>query len=277
MSDQLIDREQLGSTAYWTAAVRAGEGAREAGLFNDPWAAALAGPLGMGWLKERTQDSVLAIVLRTRFYDDFLLKSTTETGIRQVVLMAAGLDTRAYRLDWPEATRVFELDQPAVLEHKQQILQAAGARPLCERQAIPADLTGPWKTDLLAAGFDPGEPSAWLLEGFLFYLPSRVLAGLLDQALGLAAAGSQIGFDIINSLTLTSPLTKSWVEMQAQSGAPWIGSLDDPQGFLAERGWQATLTPIGAPEANYGRWSLPVIPAQAPGLPHLWFVTGRKA
>ena len=167
MSDRLKEREQLGSTAYWTAAVRAGESARAGGLFNDPWAAALAGLLGMGWMKERTQDSVLAIVLRTRLFDDFLLKVTTETAIRQVVLMAAGLDTRAYRLAWPEGTRFFELDQPAILEHKHQILQGAGARPLCERRAIPTDLTGPWETAPLAAGFDPGEPSAWLLEGFL--------------------------------------------------------------------------------------------------------------
>jgi len=69
----------------------------------------------------------------------------------------------------------------------------------------------------------------------------------------------------------------SWVDMQAASGAPWIGTMDDPAGFLADRGWQPTLTPVGAPEANYGRWSLPVIPATMPGMPHLWFVVGQKA
>jgi hypothetical protein len=92
----------------------------------------------------------------------------------------------------------------------------------------------------------------------------------------IAAPGSLIGFDIINNLTLTSPLTRSWVEMQAQSGAPWIGYLDDPQGFLTAHGWQAGLVPIGAPQANYGRWTLPVIPANAPGLPHFWYVTAEK-
>jgi O-methyltransferase involved in polyketide biosynthesis len=99
---------------------------------------------------------------------------------------------------------------------------------------------------------------------------------LLDRVMNLSSPGSCIGFDIINSITLTSELTKRWVEMQSDAGAPWIGTMDDPQGFLSTRGWKATLIPLGAQEANYGRWPYPVIPATLPGMPRLWFVTGQK-
>ncbi len=276
MTDLAKDINQLGATATWTAAVRAGESARDDRLFDDPWAAALAGPAGMDWLAQRPPGSSLSIALRTRYFDDFLQRVCAEAGLRQVVLLAAGLDTRAYRLDWPPGTRLFELDQAPVLGYKETVLQAQGAQPACDRRTIPADLTGPWEDLLLAAGYDPGQPSAWLLEGFLFYLPGEAVTGVLERALALAAPGSALGFDIINGLTLSSPLTKSWVDMQAEAGAPWTGYLDDPGGLLSQHGWQATLTPIGAPGANYGRWSLPVIPAAAPGLPHYWFVTAEK-
>jgi hypothetical protein len=85
-----------------------------------------------------------------------------------------------------------------------------------------------------------------------------------------------MGFDIINSTVLTSPWTRPWVEMQANAGAPWIGTLDDPVGFLAARGWQATLSQAGEPDANHGRWALPVLPAAMPGVPHNWLVTALK-
>jgi methyltransferase (TIGR00027 family) len=276
MSDRLKEHQLLASTAYWTAAVRAAETARADRLFNDPWAQALAGPQGKAWIADRTPDSVLPIALRTRYYDDFLERITFEHFIPQIVLVAAGLDTRAYRLSWPPGIRLFELDQAPVLAQKRAVMGAAGAEAACRRTAIPADLTGDWEGDLIEAGYDPMLPSGWLLEGFLFYIASADLESVLDRAMRLTAPRSWIGFDAINSLILTSPITKSWVDMQAQSGAPWIGALDDPQAFLEERGWQANLVPIGAPEANYGRWSLPVIPANAPGLPHLWFVTGSK-
>lgn len=92
----------------------------------------------------------------------------------------------------------------------------------------------------------------------------------------MAAAGSWLGFDIINSVMLTFPLTQKWVEMQAKAGAPWIGTMDDPVEFLAARGWQANLTQAGAEDASYGRWPFPVIPTTMPGIPHNWFVTAQK-
>jgi methyltransferase (TIGR00027 family) len=266
----------LASTAYWTAAVRARESARADRLFDDPWAASLAGPQGEAWIEQRTEDSTLPIALRTRFYDDFLERITADEGIRQVALLAAGLDTRAYRLDWPAGQRVYELDQAPVLAHKEALLRQAGAAPSCERQAIGIDLNHDWETALIEAGFDPERPSGWLLEGFLFYLPAEALTQVLERALALASPGSWVGFDVINSLTLTSPLTRGWVQMQAASGAPWIGTMDDPEGFLAARGWRASLTPLGAPEASYGRWPFPPMPVTMPRLPRLWFVTAEK-
>ena len=266
----------LASTARWTAAVRAQESAREDRLFNDPWAAALAGPEGAAWIEHRPPGSTVPIALRTRFFDDFVQRIAAQDGIRQIVLMAAGLDTRAFRLPWPERTRLFELDQFTVLKYKDQVLAAAGAQPACTRQVIEADLTSPWKEALLKVGFDPQKPSGWLLEGFLFYLTNEHITRLLDEITILAAPGSWLGFDIVNSTMLTSPLTQKWVEMQAQSGAPWTGTMDDPVGFLAERGWQATLTQAAAPDANHGRWTLPVIPTTMPNIPHNWFVTAEK-
>lgn len=266
--------ELLGLTARWTAGARALENRREDRLFADPWAEALAGAEGAAWLAQRPPDSLLPMIIRTRFFDDFLQRITAQEGIHQVVLPAAGLDTRAFRLNWPAQTRFFELDQSAVLVHKAQVL--GPAQPTCDRRAIGADLTFPWAEALIESGFEPRQPSLWLLEGFLFYLLNEAIAGLLDAVTALATAGSWVGFDCVNSAVLTSDLTRKWVEMQAAAGAPWLGVIDDPAAFLAERGWTASLTQAGAPDAHYGRWKLPVIPVTMPGMPHNWYVTAVK-
>ena len=93
---------------------------------------------------------------------------------------------------------------------------------------------------------------------------------------GLAHAGSQLGFGIVSTAALTHLLTRPWIDMQAQVGAPWPGTLDDPAGFLAGRQWDATLTPPGEPAARYGRWPFPVLPPGLPGAPRTWFVTARS-
>ncbi|MFN8485870.1 MAG: SAM-dependent methyltransferase [Anaerolineae bacterium] len=276
MSNTPQSNELLASTARWTAAVRAAESGRGDRLFDDPWAARLAGEAGAAWLAQRPPGSAVPMVIRTRFFDDFLERVTAEHRIRQVVILAAGLDTRAYRLAWPEGTRFFELDQPEVLADKQEILDAAGARPTCARAAIGVDLAAPWRAALREAGFVAGQPSVWLLEGFLFYISTETLTTLLGDVADFAASGSWLGCDVINSHVLTSPFTRGWVEMQAHAGAAWQGVLDDPVGFLGGRGWSVTLTQAGQPDANYGRWTLPVIPTTMPNMPHNWFVTARK-
>ncbi len=276
MSETTSPGDTLGRTALWTAAVRAYENTRADRLFEDPWAESLAGEQGREWMKGQTPDSVAPIVIRTCYFDGFLRRIALENGIRQIVLMAAGLDTRAFRLDWPEQTQVFEMDQASVLEHKEEILRSVGANPACARRMIKGDLTGVWQDSLVAAGFEPDQPSGWLLEGFLFYLPDETIIRILSEVNQLAVSGSWLGFDIVNGITLTHPLTRSWLDMQAAAGAPWIGSLDDPVGFLADRSWKAALTQAGQPDANYDRWPFPVIPTSMPDMPHNWFVTAEK-
>jgi methyltransferase (TIGR00027 family) len=268
--------ELLSSTAFWTASVRALESRRPDCLFNDPWAAALASETGAAWIEQRNEFSVIPIVLRTRYFDDFLQRITRQETIRQIVMPAAGLDTRAYRLDWPEGTHFFEIDQPMVLDHKEQILDLAQAKPKCLRHTISLDLTGNWKGALVQVGFNPQMPSVWLLEGFLFYLPNESITSIIDQVTSLAAPGSWMGFDIINRVMLTHQLSKQWVEMQAAAGAPWVGTMDDPIDFLASRGWEASLSQAGADDANHGRWPYPVIPITMADLPHNWYVTAMR-
>ena len=277
MIDKTISDRLLGMTARWAAAVRAAESSRVDRLFNDPWATALAGKEGEEWLAGRPADSTLTMTLRTRYFDDFLLRVSGQDGISQIVLMAAGLDTRAFRLNWAKGTRLFELDQPDVLNYKDEILESLGVRATCDRRVIQADLSEPWNEALAANGFDSQKPSCWLLEGFLFYLPNETITQIIEQMTNLAAPGSWVGFDINNRDMLSSSYTRAWVDMQAQMGAPWLGTLDDPESFLGARGWLTTLTQAGQPDANYGRWTLPVIPTKMANMPHNWFVTAKKA
>lgn len=277
MDEQKQAADLLGSTAYWTASARALENARPDGLIHDPWAEKLAGKTGAEWIAQRTPDKVLPIVLRTRYYDDFLQRIVRDYAVRQVVLLACGLDTRAFRLEWPEDTCFFELDQPAVLQYKESVLSSAKARPTCKRKVIEQNLTGPWQDALIKSGFNPQLPSVFLLEGFLFYLPSPQITHILEEVSPLAAPGSWLACDIINSVMLTHPLTKPWIEMQAASGAPWIGTLDEPVEFLSGLGWNVSLTQAGQPDASYGRWALPVLPTKMPNVPHNWFVTAQKS
>ena len=143
MSEKPI-ADLLGSTAFWTASVRALESCRPDHLFTDPWADALAGETGAAWIEQRNEVSVLPIVLRTRYFDDFIQQVMAEETLRQIVLLGAGLDTRAYRLNWPQDAEYFEVDQPPILEYKNKILDQLGAKSKCWRQAIGIDLTESW-------------------------------------------------------------------------------------------------------------------------------------
>jgi methyltransferase (TIGR00027 family) len=277
MTDERLPPGQLlAATARWAAAVRAKESARDDRLFEDPWAAALAGPEGQAWIEQRRPDLLVTMTLRTRFFDDWLRRVAAGEAGRQVVLVAAGLDTRAFRLDWPAGATLFELDRPEVLDDKERVLRAAGARARVGRRRVDVDLTAGWTERLLDSGFDPRRASSWLLEGLLFYLPAASALRLLDAVSGLAAPASAIGFDCVNSPMLTSPWTRAWVEMQAKAGAPWLGTFDDPLTLLAERGWSGRLNEPSEPQVSHGRWTFPVFAVDAPGIPHVWFVTGTR-
>lgn len=136
------------------------------------------------------------IGLRTRFYDDFL-KSAVLDGIGQVVVLAAGLDTRAYRLGLPSDLRLYEVDQPQLLAFKDEVLAARSATPTCVRNVVGSDLRGPWSGQMIERGFDPGVPTAWVAEGLLAYLPADAEQRLVQHVTDLSAAGSQLALDRI--------------------------------------------------------------------------------
>jgi methyltransferase (TIGR00027 family) len=276
--------DSVGLTSRWVAAARARESERLERLFDDPLAAALAGSEGFAWLDhmERAQpwgQPALYVVVRTRFFDDFLLHASWGTGARQVVLLAAGMDARAFRLDWPPRTRLYELDRPEVIDAKDAIASSAGAHPTCERWAIGVDLGRPsWPEALLSADeYEAQEPSVWLAEGLLFYMTEAATRTLLGGASVLAAPRSRLGADLVNRDLLTSPVMWPLLGTLSRHGAPGRFGTNYPEALFAEHGWEAEVIQPGEREANYGRWPYPVAPRRMPGVPRLFLVRGQRA
>jgi methyltransferase (TIGR00027 family) len=252
----------VGRTALGVARIRAAESARPDRLFDDPLAAAFAAaaPAGQAPIDglppgpARTPGGRLGfhVVIRTRFYDDYLLGAAT-AGCRQVVLVAAGLDCRAFRLDWPDGVSLFELDQPEVLEFKQAVLSGRGARPRVRRRTVPVDLRADWPARLTAAGFDPARPTAWLVEGLLIYLSSDQAARLLTDVGTLSAPGSQVALErgdrapgVIRETSATP--------LGARLAALWQGGLgQDNAAWLAGHGWAPARHDLADVAAGYGR------------------------
>lgn len=269
------------------AAARARESERADRLFDDPLAAALAGPEGFAWL-ERMEPTIspgaprpglgpgLYVAIRTRFFDDFLLDTSRSTGIRQVVLVAAGMDARALRLEWPSGTRLYELDRPEVLTAKDAVVAHMGARPSCERRIVGVDLEQPWAQALRDAGYEPREPSAWLIEGLLFYLSPATALTLLQAISSLAAEDSWLGADLVSKDLLNSPLMWPLLAGFAQRGIVGRFGTNDPETLLAEHGWEVHVTQPGERGANYGRWPYPVVHRGVPGVPRLFLVRAQR-
>ncbi|WP_376794801.1 class I SAM-dependent methyltransferase [Thermogemmatispora sp.] len=257
--DSSSRKQLLGLTAYLTAAARAYESQREDRLFDDPWAASLAGPEGVERFAS-TEDQGGSIIVRTRYFDEWLQQITYKEGLRQIVLPAAGLDTRPFRLNWPPATRFFELDQAPILSYKEAVLQALQAQPHCERILVSTDLAQPdWTSALLEAGFDPSTPSAWLIEGLLAYLPLEQSQQLLSAISQIAAENSWLAFNAVHSAMLSSPLTRPRIERLARAGSPWIGPIDDPVGLLEALGWETSFVSSAHKGYEYGRAVFPFI------------------
>ena len=276
MSSDDSAKGALASTACWMAAVRARESECANHLFSDPWAALLAGQAGQVWVDRAAEirpESAPVLVVRTKFFDDFLLRAITQHQVRQVVLVAAGMDTRAFRLPSPEGTRLFELDQPEVLVQKELLLSSAGASPTCWRQTIEIDLREPWADALHLAGFDPLQRSVWLVEGLLRYLPLSSVIRLLEIITNLSASDSWLGFDVVNRDMLVSPQDSLLGEFLEKSDIPWVSSMDEPEALLAEHGWTATVVQFGEESANFGRWPYPIAPHSVLGIPRQFFVT----
>ena len=203
----------VGTTAVMVAAARATESDRPDPLIRDPYAKLLVTNAGTGIWEAMLDDSMVAKVesadpetaaivhhmrsyqaVRTHFFDAYFATAVTD-GIRQVVILASGLDSRAYRLDWPAGTTLYEIDQPKVLAYKSATLAAHGVTPSVERREVPIDLRQDWPTALRGEGFDPDVPTAWLAEGLLMYLPAEAQDRLFDQITELSAPDSRIAVE----------------------------------------------------------------------------------
>ncbi|MCX5384732.1 class I SAM-dependent methyltransferase [Streptomyces sp. NBC_00083] len=201
--------------------------------------------------------------LRTRVLDDFVLASTA-AGARQLVLLGAGLDTRALRLDWPAPDCVvYEIDRAGVLDFKHRVLADLGARPTVKRVPVPADLRSDWTGALAAAGFDDAAPTVWLAEGLLFYLPGPAETELIDTVDQLSADGSALAFEAKLEKDLMQYRDSSiYVATREEIGIDLLdlfarGPRPDSAGRLADRGWStSTLTPFDFTH-RHGRGPLP--------------------
>ncbi len=243
----------VSETALGAAEMRAEECARSDRLFDDPYAAAFvaAAPPLFPDLPSLTDDPGLAalkdaflaeIAIRTSFYDDALL-NTCATGCRQVVLLAAGLDARAFRLEWPDGVQVFELDLPNLFAFKERVLAAEHATPRCKRTVVAVDLRDEWRAPLIGAGFDPDRPSAWTAEGLLAYLSDDDARVLLAKVGELSASGSTLSFeydDFAADSTLSQVRDMAGMEEVASM---WEGGLRErPDAWLRAHGWDVTIT-----------------------------------
>ena len=195
----------VGATATAVAASRAVASQGPDALLDDPFAEPLVRAVGLDafvkmvdgeafddedpLMNRKTMSEQIAV--RTRFFDDFFL-SAADAGIRQAVILAAGLDTRGFRLAWPVDAVVFEVDQPQVIDFKTMTLDNLGAVPKATRKTVAIDLRDDWPTALRDAGFDPAQPTAWIAEGLLVYLPPDAQDRLFDSITALSAPGSRL-------------------------------------------------------------------------------------
>jgi methyltransferase (TIGR00027 family) len=204
-SDSWDLASSVGATATMVAAARALASREDEPLIDDPFAADLVRAVGVDFFTRlvdgeipltalegdgpRVMTDVMAV--RTRFFDDFFVEAG-ETGIRQAVILASGLDARPYRLPWPQGSTVYEIDQPKVIEFKTATMESIGAKPTAQRRAVAVDLRDDWPEALRRSGFDERQPTAWSAEGLLAYLPPDAQDRLFDNITALSAPGSQL-------------------------------------------------------------------------------------
>ncbi len=259
----------VGSTAVMVAAARAVETDRTDALIRDPYAKLLVSQAGTGVWESMLDDSLLAKVesidpegaavlqhmrsyqaVRTHFFDAHFTAAVA-AGIRQVVILASGLDSRAYRLDWPAGTTVYEIDQPQVIEFKTSTLADLGATPGAELRTIAIDLRDDWPSALRAGGFDVDQPTAWSAEGLLPYLPSEAQDRLFDNITALSAPGSQLATEHVANPNAFShkhvqSISERWRRVGFNLNAAdlfYIGERSIVADYLTEHGWQVNAHP----------------------------------
>jgi methyltransferase (TIGR00027 family) len=258
----------VGATATMVAAARAMAGRADRPLINDQFAEPLVRAVGVDVLtrlasgdltpSERGGDAGAGLdrmadnmAVRTVFFDDFFMDATSR-GITQVVILASGLDSRAYRLAWPTGTTVYEVDQPEVIEFKSRTLAALGAVPTAFRRTVAVDLRADWPAALEQAGFDPAKATAWSAEGLLGYLPPDAQDKLLDTVTELSAPGSRLATE---SAPTQDPANEALVRERMQSvAAHWrehgfdldvaelvyFGDRNEASVYLDQRGWRTS-------------------------------------
>jgi methyltransferase (TIGR00027 family) len=230
-------------------------------LINDPFAEPLVNAVGVdafirmmnGQIEVDDDDPAFnsqrlgeGMAVRTRFFDSFFVEAA-EAGLRQAVILAAGLDTRAYRLPWPAETVVFEVDQPTVIEFKTRTLADLGATATADRRAVGVDLRDDWPAALRDGGFDATQPTAWIAEGLLAYLPPAAQDRLFDNITALSTGGSRLGTgyvpDIRDRLAKRGrEISDRWRRLGLDlnwADLIYDGERNDVVRYLADRGWQA--------------------------------------
>jgi methyltransferase (TIGR00027 family) len=274
----------VGVTATMVAAARAMATREERPLIDDPFAEPLVRAVGVDLLTRlasgeldpaELNDQAVQVgaqdgnagstgamsrmadnmAVRTKFFDEFFLDAT-KAGIKQVVILASGLDSRAYRLAWPTQTVVYEIDQPQVIEFKTRTLAELGAEPTAERRVVAIDLRNDWPTALRTAGFDPSQPTAWSAEGLLGYLPPEAQDRLLDTITELSAPGSRLATESSRNLE-PGEVEKMTERMQHISerwrahgfeldmtGLVYLGDRNEAASYLSDRGWDLTTSSV---------------------------------
>jgi methyltransferase (TIGR00027 family) len=265
----------VGMTAVGVAYLRALETTRPDRLFADP----LAGEFvkASGWAPPDGTENHLAdvsdeirsfwgtiaqsAIVRTRFLDDFVIDACA-ADVRQFVILGAGLDARAFRLDWPSGVRFFELDVDDVMRFKERVIVSVGAKPRVQRIVVLSDLRGDWLSDLTAAGFHASTPTAWIAEGLLIYLTEVENEVLLVSISRSSAPGSRLAMTLGGRGSLDVPGAASDFPMNddaplgsyASVNAMWKSEApDDPAAWLAQHGWKADVFSARERAAAYGR------------------------
>ena len=251
----------VGATATAVAASRAIASQGPEPLLDDPWADPLVRAVGIDRFIQLVDgeigpadDSPLSrrhmreqIAVRTRFFDDFFVQATG-SGIRQAVILASGLDTRAYRLPWPAGTVVYEIDQPEVIEFKTRTLAGLGAEPTALRRTVSIDLRDDWPSALTDAGLDPGQPTAWSAEGLLVYLPPDAQDRLFDNIVALSAPGSAIATEQMDLRNAPPDWAQRLTERSRRIGSNinlaelfYTGERNTAAEYLTAHGWRVDI------------------------------------
>lgn len=267
----------VGATATMVAAARALASREDNPLIDDPFAEPLVRAVGIDFFiklvdgeidlaaldasgSARLMTDVMAV--RTRFFDDFFLDSgSTGAAVRQAVILASGLDSRAYRLLWPDGTVVFEIDQPKVIEFKSEVLSRFGASPTAERRAVGVDLRDDWPAVLRANGFDDTVPTAWSAEGLLAYLPPEAQDRLFDNITALSAPGSRLATEYhpdagAGIADRAKTMSDQWRELGLDLNLAdlfYAGERNPVVGYLEQHGWQVGARTRPEVFAAYGR------------------------